>query len=73
MNITFSQTVKNLSSVKFNTDEIGLLSKRLQYNLTYKNTNQWLENLIIETEAAISRLPIQDQEGFIQISRKTKY
>jgi hypothetical protein len=61
---TFSQRVKNLSSVNFNTDEIRLLSKGLQYNLTYKNTNQWLGNLVIETEAAISRLLIQDQEGF---------
>jgi hypothetical protein len=66
----FFQRVKNLSSVNFNTDEIGLLSKGLQYNLTYKNTNQWLENLIIETEAAKSRLPIQDQEGFRYLARQ---
>jgi hypothetical protein len=60
---TFSQRVKNLSSVNFNSNEIRLLSKGLQYNLTYKNTYQWLENLVIETEAAITRLPNQDQEG----------
>jgi hypothetical protein len=29
-----------------------------------------LENLIIETEAAISRLPIQDQEGFRYLARQ---
>jgi hypothetical protein len=67
---TFSQRVQNLSSVDFNTDEIRLLSKGLQYNLTYKNTNQWLENLVIETEAAITRLPSQDQEGFRYLADK---
>jgi hypothetical protein len=65
----FSQRVLNLSPVVFNTDEIALLSKGLQYNLTYTNNSQWLENLVMETEAAITRLLILDQEGFRYLAR----
>jgi hypothetical protein len=36
----------------------------------YKNTTQWLENLITETEAAISRLRVQDQEGFRYLAER---
>jgi hypothetical protein len=65
----FSQRVQNLSTVVFNTDEISLLGKGLQYNLPYTNKSQWLENLVKETEAAITRLPILDQEGFRYLAR----
>jgi hypothetical protein len=65
----FSQRVQNLTTVGFNTDEIRLLSKGLQYNLPYTNKSQWLDNLVMETEAAITRLPILDQEGFRYLAR----
>jgi selenocysteine-specific translation elongation factor len=60
----FYKRVVNLSHIEFSENEINLLSKGLQYNLTSKRSTQWLENLVIETEAAISKLPVQDQEGY---------
>jgi hypothetical protein len=50
--------------------ELDLLSKGLQYNLTYSNINQWLENLIIETDVAISKLPINHQEGIKYLKKR---
>jgi hypothetical protein len=47
-----------------------LLSKGLQYNLSYNNINQWLENLIIETEVCISKLPINHQEGLRYLAKQ---
>jgi hypothetical protein len=66
----FAQRVQNLSIVVFNPDEIRVLSKGLKYNLSYTNKSQWLENLVIETEAAITRLPISDQEGFRFLAKR---
>jgi hypothetical protein len=49
---------------------LAIWLKILQYNLTYNNSNQWLENLVMETEAAITRLPSLDQEGFRYLARQ---
>jgi hypothetical protein len=53
--------VKNLSNVEFSTEEHSLLSKGLQYNLGYKRKN-WIENLALEAETAISHLHLNEQD-----------
>jgi Glu-tRNA(Gln) amidotransferase subunit E-like FAD-binding protein len=64
------EKVINLSSTQFSEGELELLSKGLQYNLSYNNINQWLENLLIETEVAISKLPINHQEGLRYLAKQ---
>jgi hypothetical protein len=60
----FHKRVENLSHVSFSENEINVLNKGLQYELPHTNSREWLENLIIVTETAISKLPLQDQDNF---------
>ena len=41
----------------FSKEEITLLNKGLKYNLNFKQKN-WIKNLALEVETAITQLPI---------------
>jgi hypothetical protein len=57
----FFHRVKNLSNVEFSAEEYSVLSKGLQYNLGQKRKN-WIENLALEAETAISHLHLSKQD-----------
>jgi hypothetical protein len=67
---TFYSRVVNLTPIQFNKEEDDLLNKGLQYNLSYNNSKQWLERLIIETEVAISKLPENQHDGFRYLAKQ---
>jgi hypothetical protein len=54
----------NLTSIQFNKEESELLNKGLEYNLSYNNSTQWLQRLILKTKVVISKLPVNQHEGF---------
>ena len=58
---TFYPRVINNTAIKFTGDELSLLNKGLKYNLNYKNKN-WIKTLALETETAITQLPVQEQD-----------
>jgi hypothetical protein len=51
----------NDTNIPFTEQEMALLHKGLKYNLHTKRKN-WLENLALEAETAISQLPTSDQD-----------
>jgi hypothetical protein len=53
----------NDTNIQFTEQEMALLHKGLKYNLHTKCKN-WLENLALEVEAAISQLPTSDQDVY---------
>ena len=57
----FFQRVTNLTSIDFTDEEVFLLNKGLKYNLSHKRKN-WIQNLSIEAECAITLLPQEEQE-----------
>jgi hypothetical protein len=57
----FFHRVKNLCNVEFSDEEHSLLKKGLQYNLGQKRKN-WIENLALEAQTAISHLHISKQD-----------
>jgi hypothetical protein len=59
----FKKRVENLSHFSFSENEINRLRKELQFNLPHTDSREWLENLILETETAISKVPLQDQDN----------
>jgi hypothetical protein len=70
VHVNFYNRVANLTSTQFNEEELELLNKVLQCNLSYTNTRQWLERLVIETEVAISKLHIHQHEGFRYLAKQ---
>jgi transposase-like protein len=57
----FHPRVTNKTTIHFTNDELTLLNKGLKYNLPYRPKN-WIQNLAIETETAISQLPVPEQD-----------
>jgi len=57
----FFQRVTNLTSIDFTDEELFLLKKGLKYDLGHKRKN-WIQNLSIEAECAITLLPQEEQE-----------
>ena len=60
---TFHPRIVNNTDISFSSKEIGLLEKGPKYNLHHKKEN-WLTNLALEAETAISLLPTTDREYF---------
>jgi hypothetical protein len=69
--LNFYNRVVDLTSTQFNEDELKLPNKGLQCNLSYTNTRQWLEKLVIKTEVAISKLPIHQHEGLRYLAKQS--
>jgi hypothetical protein len=67
---SFGDRVVNITPIQFNKEETELINKVLQYNLSYNNSRHWLESIIIETEVAISKLPINQHEGFRYLAKQ---
>ena len=57
----FFPRVTNLTDINFTKDEISLLNKGLKYNLGQKWKN-WIQNLSLEAECAITLLPYEEQD-----------
>jgi hypothetical protein len=57
----FHPRVTNKTTIPFIDEELTLLQKGLKYNLPYRPKN-WIRNLALETETAISQLPNQEQD-----------
>jgi len=60
-NTQFYPRVVNETAIKFSDEEMTLLNKGLNYNLSHKRKH-WLSNLALEAENAIMLLPIQEQD-----------
>ena len=60
---TFYPRIVNNTDITFSGKEFGLLEKGPIYNLHHKKEN-WLTNLALETETAISLLSTTDREYF---------
>ena len=58
---TFFPRVVNKTNISFSKEELGLLNKRLKYNLEHKHKH-WINNLALEAENAITLLPPGQQE-----------
>jgi hypothetical protein len=61
---SFCNRVVNLTSIQFNKEGSELLNKGLEYNLSYNNSTQWLQRLILKPKVSISKLPVNQHEGF---------
>jgi hypothetical protein len=57
----FYPRVVNQTNIIFTNKEMTLLNKGLKYNVKHKGKH-WLSNLALEAEAAVMRLPAQEQE-----------
>jgi hypothetical protein len=53
--------VINKTDISFTDKELGLLNKGLKYNLDHKH-KQWINNLALEAENAVTLLPPEEQE-----------
>jgi hypothetical protein len=60
---TFYPRVVNKSNIPFTEAEMTLLQKGLKYNLHTKR-NDWLKNLALEAETAITQLPTADRDVY---------
>jgi hypothetical protein len=59
----FYRRVVNNTNIPFSKQEMTLLHKGLKYNLHTKS-HKWLENLALEAETAVSKLPTSDRETY---------
>jgi hypothetical protein len=59
----FQNRVQNLSNITFTDTELKLLNKGLQYNLQQQH-KEWIEQLALEAETAISKLNILEQDHY---------
>jgi len=60
-NMNFYHRVVNKTNITFSNDELGLLNKDLKYNLS-KKRKQWISNLAMEAETAVTLLPPGEQD-----------
>ena len=58
----FYPRVNNRTDIEFSGNELTLLNKGLKYNLSFKPKN-WIKNLALEAETALTYLPYTEQEG----------
>jgi hypothetical protein len=65
----FYPRVDNRTDIEFSDNELTLLNKGLKHNFSYKPKN-WIKNLALEAETALTYLPYTEQEGLrFQIAR----
>jgi hypothetical protein len=68
----FYPRVINKTNIDFSTDELALLYKSLKYNLDFKRKD-WIKNLVLEAEAAVTLLPNHEQDYVrIQVAHNVK-
>jgi hypothetical protein len=67
--IQFHPRVESLTNIGFNNNILLLSTKGLQHNLLNDNKKQWLEQLVIDTETTITKLPIQEQDGYRHLAK----
>jgi hypothetical protein len=60
---TFHPRVNNNTSISFSNEEMTLLQKGPKYNIHSKQKN-WLQNLALEAETAITQLPTTDHNVY---------
>jgi hypothetical protein len=58
----FYPRVNSRTDIEFSGNELTLLNKGLKYNLSLRPKN-WIKNLALEAETAITHLPYTEQEG----------
>jgi len=61
--VTFYPRVVNNTNIPFTRSKTTLLQKALKYNLHAKSKN-WIQNLALEAETAISLLPTNEREVY---------
>jgi hypothetical protein len=52
----------NRTNINLTDEEVALISKGLKYNLNHKSKH-WISNIALEAEAAITKLPTDEQEN----------
>ena len=57
----------NNTDISFSNTEMSLLQKGPKYNLHTKNRN-WIQNLALKAETAITQLPTNEREAYRKIS-----
>jgi len=62
----FHPTVVNHTDISFSNTEMSLLQKAPKYNIHAKERN-WIQNLGLETETAITQLPTNEREAYRKI------
>ena len=68
----FYPRVTNLTDINFTNDEYSLLNKGLKYKLNHKRKN-WINNLSLEAECAITLLPYEEQDYMrYQVAKQIK-
>ena len=60
-NVKFHPRIVNLTNIPFTIEENKLLNKGLKYNLHHKKNN-WIQQLALEADTAITYLPYFEQE-----------
>jgi hypothetical protein len=63
---TFYPRVVNNINISFSSSKMALLQKGFKYNLHTKKEN-WLQNLALETETAITQLPTNERDVYRKI------
>jgi hypothetical protein len=63
----FYPRVVNNTSISLSKSEMALLQKGLKYNLHNKQKT-WIQNLAIEAETAISKLPTSDRDVYRKLT-----
>jgi len=66
---TFHPRVINNTNITFNNNETNLLQKGLKYNTHAKQKN-WLQNLALEAETAITQLPTTERDAYRKLVAK---
>jgi hypothetical protein len=64
--LTFYPRVVNNTNIAFSNNEMALLQKGPKYNLHAKGHN-WIQNLALEAETAITKLPANEREPYRRI------
>jgi len=65
--VTFYPRVVNNTNIPFTRSETTLLQKGLKYNTHAKGKN-WIQNLALEAETAISHLPTNEREVYRKLT-----
>jgi DNA-binding ferritin-like protein (Dps family) len=64
--LTFYPRVVNNTTITFSDNEMSLLQKGPKYNLHAKG-HSWIQNLALEAETAITKLPANERESYRRI------
>jgi hypothetical protein len=65
--LSFYTRVINNTDITFSDNEMSLLQKGPRYNILAKRRN-WIQNLALEAETAITQLPANEREAYRKIA-----